>query len=376
MLQNPFVYGRPVIGDKFWGRTEQVKMLRGLIMSHQNTVLVGERRVGKTSLVMNTAQILKGFSVVKTHFQGVKSVDAACKRLISGIAAMEKEDSKMRKIMQMLSRFRVAIALERYTLDPILKFDIAHAFQPEDLEEVFRLLKQIGTERKGKFVVALDEFQDLLRVPDANELMAMMRGYIQFQTDVTYLYIGSIRHEMVDIFTKNDSPFLKSATIVEVGPLEEREFIQSIVTQFKKGGLQVSKPLISEIIEITRGNPGDTQQLCHSLFNVSSPGKAIGEEKLSDALQEIYSCEGKLYEEYIKHLTEVQIRMLLSIAQLGGKGVYSKAFMSSARVTNSAVIKHTVARLLDRELIFLDSQKEYRFVNPFFRKWLMIQGIA
>ena len=50
-MNNPFFYGNPVLPDQFLGRGREVRRVAGRITSGQSTAVVGEPRVGKTSLL-------------------------------------------------------------------------------------------------------------------------------------------------------------------------------------------------------------------------------------------------------------------------------------------------------------------------------------
>lgn len=51
-MDNPFVYWRPVQGDEFWGREEELKVLGRRLQRRESTVIVGEPHIGKTSFLL------------------------------------------------------------------------------------------------------------------------------------------------------------------------------------------------------------------------------------------------------------------------------------------------------------------------------------
>ena len=57
---NPFKYGETVNGENFCRRPELSRTLRGYVEAGQNVVIQGERRMGKTSLVLETVRGMKG----------------------------------------------------------------------------------------------------------------------------------------------------------------------------------------------------------------------------------------------------------------------------------------------------------------------------
>jgi hypothetical protein len=79
----------------------------------------------------------------------------------------------------------------------------------DSMYEMFNDIERTHQERP--LVVVLDEFQDVLNCQDSDRLIAMLRSYIQHQPDIPYIFAGSIRHQMYDIFMGYSSPFFKSA---------------------------------------------------------------------------------------------------------------------------------------------------------------------
>ena len=49
---------------------------------------------------------------------------------------------------------------------------------------------------------------------------------------------------------------------------------------------------------------------------------------------------------------------------------YSTAFLAAASTRNAASVRRAVDRLVKEELVFHNAA-EYRFVNPFFREWIL-----
>jgi hypothetical protein len=63
----------------------------------------------------------------------------------------------------------------------------------------------------------------------------------------------------------------------------------------------------------------------------------------------------------------------MGIAKEGGKSVFSVSFMKAAGFNNPSSVRKAITRLIKLNILF-ESGKEYRFVNPFFRAWLLAKG--
>ena len=218
--------------------------------------------------------------------------------------------------------------------------------------------------------MVIDEFQDILNLPDANKVLAVMRGRIQFLHPVPFIFCGSIRGKMNTIFTDHDSPFFKSALPIEVGPIDHAAFRHFIVRKFGEARIRVAPEMIERILQIARENPGDTQQLCAAVFGVTNSGDAVNEKTIQEALQQIFAEERKGYEACLVTITALQLKCLTAVARLGGRNTFAKEFLTHTGIRQPSTIRKSLSRLEDLKILF-KTDNEYRYVNPFFAQWLV-----
>jgi len=224
--------------------------------------------------------------------------------------------------------------------------------------------------QKKRFVVVFDEFQDILKINDAVEAIALLRSKIQFHSNIPYVFVGSIRHKMDEIFIDPDSPFFKSAVLVAVGPLAETEFKGYIIKRFRNGGRRIKDDILDRIFEIAGNIAGDIQQFCSALWTISNTGDSIGQDYIPKALELIFARESKVYEADIDTISEQQFICLVGIARYGGKELTGSRFLMKIGIPSSASVLKALERLIKLRIIF-KSGREYKFTNPFFRAWLL-----
>jgi DNA-binding MarR family transcriptional regulator len=63
------------------------------------------------------------------------------------------------------------------------------------------------------------------------------------------------------------------------------------------------------------------------------------------------------------------MRVLKALAEKGGTEIYATGFLAAASTRNAASVKRAIDKLVREGLVFA-REKEYRFVNPFFREWV------
>lgn len=192
--------------------------------------------------------------------------------------------------------------------------------------------------------------------------------------DFRHIFAGSVRNKMDYIFTDHDSPFFKSAASVQVGTLDKKIFRQFISGKFSQGKRTITKDAMQRVFRICSNVPGDVQQLCEALWDTTSYGGKISKTNLPAALKWIFGQEYKGYETALKIMSSQQFKLLIALAKIGGKAPTSTAFLKQSGIAQASSIRAAMKRLMDLKLIFF-YEKEYRFVNPFFKAWLLFRGL-
>jgi hypothetical protein len=244
--------------------------------------------------------------------------------------------------------------------------DARAAAEPNSLHAVLDTLEKLAGD--GKSCVVFDEFQDILQLENARGVLAEMRSTIQFQADIPYFFMGSLRNEMMSIFDDMDSPFYKSALTFSVGEIDRVEFSRFITARFEIGNRRISQPVVARIIDFADGVSGDVQELCEALWETSLDGSEISLDGMSAALDLIFSRELGGYGAIYERLTAGQSAVLRALAGNPSARPYSIEFVSQVGMPTSS-IRRIMSRLADSRIIY-SAGGTYRFSNPFFREWL------
>ncbi len=118
---------------------------------------------------------------------------------------------------------------------------------------------------------------------------------------------------------------------------------------------------------------GMTEEVfCDSLRGEGADeGDTITESTIEEALNLIFADEKESYITKFKILTNNQIKCLRTLAKLGGKKVYSKDFVLAAGIPQSS-IQSAIKVLVEYDILF-ESGNGLKFMNPFFRAWVLQQ---
>lgn len=369
---NPFKYGQIVKEADFCQRPKLVEKLSGYIKRGQNVYVQGERRIGKSSLICETIRRLKKYRLIYVDLLEVKSSDDFVKRIVTAIITMEQFAGFMERVFKKLSHIRPTITTDPITGMPSISLDSSVRLSPDSIHGVMDLVSSYHTKTKP-VVIVFDEFQDILNLKDAKEILAILRSKVQFHTEIPYIFAGSVRNRMDSIFNDPDSAFFKSSVPLYVGPLDKKIFMKFIIDKFKIGERSVTSVVLSRVFDVCENIPGDIQQFCDSLWDITFYGDQITADHIPKALELIFAHESKGYEADLKIVTGQQLKFLMGLARFGGKAPMSSEFLRKSGIFQASSIKRALDRLIFLKIIF-HYEGEYRFVNPFFRAWLLYKN--
>ena len=366
---NPFKFGQIVQDKDFCQRPILIQRLSTNIIKGQNVYVQGERRIGKTSLICECVRQLKPYRLIYIDLLEVKTIDDLIKRILAALVSMEQLGGMLERIFKKLAHIRPTISFDPMTGMPVLGFDGTMPFSQDSIHGVLDLIYSYQTKKKS-IVVVFDEFQDILNLKDAKEILAILRSKVQFHSDVPYLFSGSIRNKMIEIFSDPDSPFFKSAVSLNVGPLDSDDFRDFLSKKFINGKREVTPEVWNRVFEICSNVPGDIQQFCDALWDTSSPEEQLNLDYLPRSLESIFAHEFKGYETTLKVISGQQLKVVAGLARMGGKSPTSAKFARGLGGVAVSSIRKAIERLINLKIIFY-IEEEYRFTNPFFRAWLL-----
>ena len=116
---NPFKYGCVVAGENYCRRPELQRQLSELVKSGQNVVVQGPRRMGKTSLVVETVKSLRGVTLLYVDLFSVRSVGEFCRKVVSATAKCGKR-SFLERTAELVKGLRPVFSVDRQLSEPFM----------------------------------------------------------------------------------------------------------------------------------------------------------------------------------------------------------------------------------------------------------------
>jgi len=372
---NPFRFGRIVSGDAFTDREADLMVLERELRGGQNVLIEAPRRFGKTSLILEVKRRLEAESIAVAYLDCmlVPSRARLADRLASVYLQAFKNPAERAEdwVVQHLRAFRVRPTLSFDDRGHTqLTFEGASAGSPNLdalLEQLFSEPETIARERKGRLVVILDEFQDLMELGPT--LLRMLRAVIQHQQHVSYAFLGSRQALLRKAVHERSAPLLKIARPYPLGPLPKEEFAAFLTARFEGSGRPVPRAAVEALIDFTRGHPNDTQEAAHFLWEVARLPLSA-DELVSTAIDRVLDAEAAQMTVLWHDSAPAQRNLLTALVEWGGRNIYSEAYRRHANLGPATTVQRAVQTLLERELVDLDATGAYGIKERFFEEWI------
>ena len=370
---NPFRFGSLALDDAFTDRVEELDELVSDVLSGQDVVLFAPRRYGKTSLMWRAAQLLlrKRVLVAQVDLMTTPTKEKLAEKLAQAI-----HDDIASPLFRAKERLRVFQGLRVtpvVTVDPDdgslgFTFDAGHRRQDIDatLERLLELPAQLAGDRGRKVALVLDEFQEVVHID--RQLPKLMRAVFQTQPEVAHVYLGSQRHMLARIFSDENEPFWRSAKRMELGPIAPEAFAPFIDARFAATGRAVQPEVVAAILELTRGQPYATQELCYFLWQETPARSRATPERLDAALARLLRSEHSHFSLIWQRATGPQRQVLQALAAEPGP-VYGEDYRRRHGLPSASGVQRAVGALEDQELV-ARGPAAHEICEPFLAAWV------
>ena len=235
-IANPFLtvgYAGPAY---FCDRKREAEELIRHIDNDRNTTLISPRRYGKTGLIHHVLHLLskrRGMKTVYVDLYPTRSLSDFARALAAAVA--ESVESPVEKAVKAVSAFarafRPTMTFDEFTGRPKFSFDINASNAQASLESILAYLQS----RKGRTVVAIDEFQQIAEYPEKG-VEALLRSKIQFMHNVGFVFSGSRLHMMAEMFHSPKRPFFNSTAAMSLGVIDRQTYFRFAASLFRKAG--------------------------------------------------------------------------------------------------------------------------------------------
>lgn len=386
-MDQPFIVGKPVSGKYFINRKNELKRLFALLSGTSkgqinNVILLGLRRTGKSSILLNAQKSLtKKGKVVIVIFDayGISTKERFARTFIDNIlisyveqtgdAAYKQRIKKL--IAQGYDALKTNISEFGVEIAEFVKFQAklreVKVNEDELLEQAIKYAEKLGDEKEISFIVMIDEFQELLKWN--GQFLKMFRRLVQSQSHVAYVLSGSAPTIMKKIVYDAKSPFYKQLMEVSVGMLDRNSVMIFVKKRFESVKISIDDNAVEKIYHFSRGFPDYVQRLGLLLYLqcLDENKKRITEQDVDRAYSGmIEQLDADFSAQFTRH-SDMEREILIALAN----SIDSPAAIASEIRKPRTTIPRTMDRLVNADIVEKYREGKYRITDAVFSEWLL-----
>ena len=370
---NPFIISGYSGCKYFCDREDETKRVCTELANGNNIALIATRRMGKTGLIRHCFAQESIQEQYYTFFIDIYDT----KNLAELVMKLSRE------ILERLKPFGLK-ALQKFwdcvhSLQSGISFspmgDVSFNLQMGDIQlstnslnEIFHYLSIADR----PCIVAIDEFQQIAQYPETN-VEATLRTHVQHCQNAQFIFAGSQRHTMGQMFTSASRPFFQSVSIMHLDSIDKQKYDNFAKGHFTEAGKTLQDEVTDKVYELSRGITWYSQKLFNTIFAHTAQGESADITNVDEALNYILDTQEFSYKETMFRLPEKQKLVLTALAKEGpAKNITSAAFIRKYHLPSASTVQAAVKGLLEKDFITLE-QGVYTIYDIFLGYWIQRQ---
>lgn len=361
-------------GHAFLGREPEKAWLAQNIQEHHHTVLIAPRRFGKTSLVLNVLKEQR-ICFAELNFHLIVSSASVEKKIIDGTLQIINQlvtapEYQLKLIQSFFSQakkkwtigFKDIIGLE-LTPDP-------YANAADNIYTALLLLDELLEKKKTKAVMFIDEIQELSKIEESFPLEGAIRDFAQRSKHLTFIFSGSNRRLLVDMFTNREKPLYELCDQMSLNKIDEEtytHYLNEVAKKTWKKGL--STETIQAIFHLSQRHPHRLYNLCFYLWRLNEHKKhPPSMQAVQEAWNHFVEKRLKSTRDALSSLSKGQIKVLAYIAMGEQKELTGQQAQRALNLASSSIARF-IKVLEDHDYIEV-SEHQITMIDPLIKEVL------
>lgn len=369
--RNPFVVGKYVSDNYFCDREKETEFLRKQILNGRDVALISPRRMGKSGLIQhffNQSSIREEYYVFFVDIYSTTSLAEFVYLFGKEIYEQLKPQKTQwkEKFFQVISSFRVGFKLDAMSGAPSFDLGLGDIHAPQStLDEIFNYID----EADKPCIIAIDEFQQIGEYPEKN-VEALLRTQIQRCKKAQFVFSGSKRHLMNNMFNSPSKPFYQSVISMGLDPIPMDEYAKFALRMFEQRGKGLDVDVVNVVWRQFDGYTWYVQMVMNELFSMTEKGSRCDKTMIADAYANIIHVQESSYKNILSQLAPRQKVVLQAIAKEGNAcNITSAKFIGKYNLGTASSVQAAVKSLVNNDLITVENGI-YRVSDYFFSTWL------
>ena len=376
-IVNPFIVSGRIPDRYFCDRQTESEMLIRFVGSQEHVVLMSQRRMGKTKLVehcFDKKEFSKEYTVVSVDILHTSSFREFVQVL--GTAVFNTLATRSSRMMKLFTSTLLSLQAS-FGYDPVQNtptFDIrlGDITRPDyTLGEIFSYIEKSDR----RCVIVIDEFQQITKYSEKN-VEALLRSHIQNMNNATFVFSGSQRRLMEEMFFSEKRPFFMSARTIGLLPIGRDIYTNFAVDNFQQAGKGIEEEAVHLAYDTFLGVTLYVQRIMKDAFNITPHGNVCDVDTVRRLIDGyVMECDSRLREQ-LSFITEAQKELLYAINNESSpvKNITSASFVNYHRMKSPSSVQSAARKLLEYDMI-TKSEGKYSIADPLLAIWLKARNI-
>lgn len=367
---NPFITYGYESAEYFCDRHNETEQLTRLVTNGNNVALISPRRMGKTGLlhhVFAQESIVRQYNTFLIDIYATKSLADMVYQLGQVIVKRLRPwgQSAVDRFLKVVTSLRTGISFDGMG-NASWNLEVGDIKRPEfTLEEIFAYLQ--SSERPC--IVAIDEFQTIAEYPEQN-VEALLRTYIQECRNAVFVFSGSQRHLMNEMFSSPARPFYQSVTLMNLAPIPADEYEIFAKHHFEANGKSIEDGVTSMIYERFDATTWYVQKMLNELYSLTPVGECCTAEMVELALDNILKSYEMTYQDMLTQMSAKQVALLKAISREGkAEQITGTRFVKTYHLDSASSVQKLSNTLLSKQII-TQNNGAYETYDKFLALWI------
>lgn len=372
---NPFVINGIIPDKYFCDRKSETARIEVCVKNQSNMLITSPRRMGKTQLIRH---VYRQESVIDKYFTFYVDIYSTTS-LQEFILLLSKEiytvlvskgKRTLDSFISILKSLSGSFGYDAMTGLPTFDVRLGDIRTPElTLSEIFSYLENAGK----PCICTIDEFQQIGNYPEKN-VEALLRTYIQQLNNCRFIFAGSDRHTLENMFNSPAKPFYNSVEQMYLDRIDKDIYLDFISGIFQESGRMISDEAASYVYDIFEGHTYYVHHTLHNAFAYNDPGVEISKSIIEETICNILQEREHSFLSQLSLLNYAQKETLIAIAKdIKASEVTSVAFVRRHSLQSPSSVQNAIRNLLKLQMITYHQSgktKIYSVSDRFLQMWI------
>ena len=372
---NPFVINGIIPDQYFCDRKVETQKIETCIRNQSNLLITSPRRMGKTQLihhVYHQPEIADNYYTFYVDIYSTTSLHEFILLLSKEIYTTLAPKGKrvLDSFISVLKSLSGSFGYDVMTGLPSFDVKLGDIRMPElTLSEIFAYLENADK----PCVCTIDEFQQIGKYPE-NNVEALLRTYIQKMNNCRFIFAGSDRHTLENMFNSPAKPFYNSVEQMYLDRIPKDVYMDFILRIFEERNRGISEAACSYVYDLFEGHTYYVHNVLHNIFAYTEPDVEVTQDIVSRTIKDILQEREYSFLSQLSLLNYTQKETLIAIAKdVKASEITSVGFIKRHALQSPSSVQNAVKNLLKLQMITYQQSgktKVYTISDRFLQMWI------